>query len=341
MSKVATLAYNPNNQKWEASYNGVVFLSSQNKDYVTEKIVKQISNKARVLGITNYQEVGVNTTASLASNTHASLQAAVPQVYFDIDERFEFLETFTGMVANRVIPSTIIVGEGGLGKTFTVMKTLAKLGFTKYEKKAIGAPEGEDDDEDDDAQQMLVPPKENEFVVVKGYSTARGLYRTLYENRNSIIVFDDCDSILRDDVACNLLKAALDSYDQRIVSWNSENMNTDLPRSFEFKGGVIFISNLPMARIPQAVVSRAMVADVSMTRKEIVQRMRTIISQNEFMSDIEKEIKQEALDFIEQHAEHPSVNTLNLRTLIGVVKARQANPIRWERLALYSMVNAR
>jgi hypothetical protein len=40
-------------------------------------------------------------------------------------------------------------------------------------------------------------------VHIKGYVRPTGLYKTLYENRfkNSVIVFDDTDSIFSDDVS--------------------------------------------------------------------------------------------------------------------------------------------
>lgn len=333
MSNIALLSHNAKTDQWEASFNGRVFLKSASKDYVIEKIEKQISNKAKQLGVTRYEEIGTPT----ATNTMAA--NVVEHINFDINERFMFLEDFTSMVADRTTPSTIITGEGGLGKTHTVMATLRKCGLTKFEESSTKMKVSEDDEAE---IEIANTPRANEFVVVKGYSTAKGLFRTLYQNRNSIIVFDDCDSVLRDEVACNLLKAALDSYDERIVTWNSMGWSDDgLPTSFEFTGGVIFISNMPMYKIPQAIVSRAYVADVSMTRAEIVVRMHTIAHDAEFMGDVDYTIKNEALAFIAEHAMHPSVKTLNLRTLIGVIKARQSKPEHWQRLALYSMVNAR
>ena len=62
-----------------------------------------------------------------------------------------------------------------------------------------------------------------------------------------MLVLDDCDSVLVDDVALNILKAALDTSKKRVVSWNTESRvlrQEDLPNSFEFKGGVIFITNI-------------------------------------------------------------------------------------------------
>ena len=64
---------------------------------------------------------------------------------------------------------------------------------------------------------------------------------------NSVVVFDDCDSILLDEVCLNLLKGALDSGKKRKISWLAESHSLrreGVPDSFDFKGGVIFITNL-------------------------------------------------------------------------------------------------
>lgn len=319
MTKTATLAFNDKTAKWEASYGGHVFLKSSSKDYVVDKIVNQISNKAKALGITGVEEVGA---------VHPAPKKQIdPALQFNINERFTILEHFVDMVASFTIPSAIITGEGGLGKTHTVLKTLKTAGITDLRDAEIGA------NVNGGSRKM--------FSIVKGFSTAKGLFRTLFENRHSIVVFDDCDSILRDPVAANLLKAALDSYDRRIITWNAEGFIDDgLPRSFEFTGGVIFISNLPMYKIPQALLSRSMPADVSMTRHEIIERMETIVRDADFLPEFEMSMKSEALEYIAENAHRPEIKAINLRTLINVTKTRATKPEHWKRLALYAMLNA-
>jgi hypothetical protein len=254
MSKTALLKFNEANSKWEASYGGHVFLKSASKDYVVDKIVNQISEKAKKFGVTAVEEIG-GGQSSIVSAAQAMSKPVDPELVFGINERFQILEDFVDMVATRTIPSAIIIGEGGLGKSHTVFKALKAAGLMNIDDAEIGARFDEG-------------LSRKAYVVVKGFSTAKGLYRTLFENKNKIVVFDDCDSVLKDPVAANLLKAALDSYDKRVITWNAEAFgDDDLPRSFEFTGGVVFISNMPMYKIPQAIISRSMPADVSMTRR--------------------------------------------------------------------------
>lgn len=321
MSKTALLAFSESTGKWEATYGGKVIASSPDKKYVIHVITRGLNTKARNLGITKVEELGK------ASGTLAAHSA--PLIEFDINERFEFLADYVDMVSARDMKSAIVVGEGGLGKTFTVMSRLAKNGLKDLNDLEIGASLDESN-------------SRTSYVTVKGYSTPKGLFRTLYENRNRLMVFDDCDSILRDETASNLLKAALDSYDKRIITWNAESFGeSDLPKSFEFTGTVIFISNLPMHKIPQAIISRSAPADVSMTRAEIMARMRQIVKEGEFMADVEMDIKEEALAYIGTQINNPQIKAINLRTLIAVVTNRRCKPQNWQRLSLSMMMAAR
>jgi hypothetical protein len=256
-----------------------------------------------------------------------AMQKAAPSEKFGINERFGFVEKIVGMVATGVQPSTIITGQGGLGKTYTVMKTLQAHGLRDYNEVVQKLPVG------------ATIPMKTLYVTVKGYSTPKGLYRTLFENQNATIVFDDCDSILKDPVALNLLKGALDSYGKRIISWNAESFgkDDDLPRSFEFKGRVVFISNMDQDKIDQAIRSRSMMIDLSMTDDQKIDRMEHIAASDEFMPEYTMEIKQDALDLI--RAVKDDAKEISLRTLISVAKIRAANPHDYKDLATYVLTN--
>jgi hypothetical protein len=170
--------------------------------------------------------------------------------------------------------------------------------------------------------------------MVKGYSTAKGLYRTLFENNKSIIVFDDCDAVLRDPVALNLLKGALDSYGKRIISWNADMKDDDLPRSFDFTGRVIFISNMAQDKIDQAIRSRSMMIDLSMSLDQKIDRMEFIAKSEEFLPEYDTTIKSDALKLIRSIKDDCS--EISLRTLIAVAKIRASNK-EWKDLATYML----
>jgi hypothetical protein len=216
----------------------------------------------------------------------------------------------------------VITGEGGLGKTYTVTKTLESNGFkdiTDLGEFQVG--------------QVINTRKT--FTMVKGYSTAKGLYRTLFENNKSIIVFDDCDAVLKDPVALNLLKGALDSYGKRVISWNADMRDEDLPRSFNFEGRVIFISNMTQDSIDQAIRSRSMLIDLSMSSAQKIDRMEFIAKCETFMPEYDNKVKQDALTLIRELKDE--AKEISLRTLISVCKVRAANPKDYREMCEYML----
>ena len=258
--------------------------------------------------------------AGLASTT---VEAAAPtESRFTINERFGFVSDMVTMLCNGAQASVVVTGPGGLGKSYTVTKTLEANGFTDISVL-------------DDSFEVGAKIAKNKFVVIKGYSTPKGLYRLLYENRDGVIVFDDCDSVLKDPVSLNLLKGALDSYSRRIISWRADIKDEDLPTTFEFKGRVVFISNLGSSQIDQAIITRSMAVDLSITTKQKVERMAHIMNSGEFMPEFAKDIKADAMSLIERLQD--SVKELSLRTLIQVTKIRQSAGKNWANLAEYTI----
>ena len=261
---------------------------------------------------------------SMVGDIETAVAAAVEKSNrFNINERFGFVEKLVNMVATSVQPSAVITGAGGLGKTYTVTKTLEANGYKDISDLA-------------DFQVGSVINTRKCFTMVKGFSTAKGLYRTLFENNKSIIVFDDCDAVLKDPVALNLLKGALDSYGKRIISWNADMRDEDLPRSFNFEGRVIFISNMDQDKIDQAIRSRSMMIDLSMTTDQKIDRMEHIADSPEFLPEYDRAIKQDALALIREVKDE--ANEISLRTLISVSKIRASNK-DWKDLARYVLTN--
>jgi hypothetical protein len=221
---------------------------------------------------------------------------------FTINQRFEFLGNLTQMVICGITPSLIVVGEGGLGKTHSVNQSIKNTDMCK-----------------------------SDYVFFKGYSTARGLYNTLYDNNGKLIIFDDCDSVLEDKVALNILKSALDSYENRSITWMSNmNKNDDYPQQFDFTGRIIFISNKSKESINDAILSRSLTVDLTMTPNDKIERMTSILGS--ILPEYTLEAKKEALDFLKTVKDE--VN-LNMRMLIMVTKIRDSYPSNWRDMAKY------
>jgi hypothetical protein len=108
----------------------------------------------------------------------------------------------------------------------------------------------------------------------------------------------------------------------------------DLPRSFNFEGRVIFISNMDEGRIDQAIRSRSMMIDLSMTTDQKIDRMEHIAAVPEFLPEYDATVKADALALIREIKD--DVKEISLRTLISVAKIRASNK-DWKDLASYML----
>lgn len=143
-----------------------------------------------------------------------------------IATRFAILEEMAKATTNGGIRAMIVSGPPGVGKSFGVEQQLEKASmFDRLAGKTL------------------------KYEVVKGAMTALGLYATLFKHsdKNHVLVFDDCDSVLMDDLSLNILKAALDSGKKRRIYWNSDSSmlrREGIPDAFDFNGSCIFITNI-------------------------------------------------------------------------------------------------
>jgi len=235
-------------------------------------------------------------------NTNPKTQPEAPKMSFmsviekrDPKQMFNNLERLTKMVGKGIQPSLVITGSAGTGKTFLVKDTLTKMGLKES----------------------------NEFVHFKGRATAAGLFVTLYDNCDKIIVLDDCDSVFKDPDAVNMLKAALDSYDTRNISYITskplkDQFGTHLPRSFEFTGKIIFISNLDQSTLDEAIRSRSFVSDISMTTEQMFMRIEGLMEKME--NKIPTKAKQQAMTIMKELNEKYDGISVNLRSFIKAAR---------------------
>lgn len=257
----------------------------------------------------------VSESQKLAQVTAETInQNKIEKPKFSINQRFSFLANLVKMVINNQAVSAIISGSGGLGKSYTVLQQLEIAGLV----------------EDDD------------YVIIKGFSTARGLYNKLYDHSDKLLVFDDCDSVLTDKVAANLLKGALDSYDKRVITWNAAPVpGAERENRFEFTGRIVFISNLSQSALPQALVSRSATVDVTMDVEEKIERMETVLPYLSQQTPLS--IKEECLELLKEYRYH--AKDLNFRTLLKVIAIREASEKDeamddWKDMSVYMLCNS-
>ena len=225
---------------------------------------------------------------------------------FPINERFGMVTQVVDMMAKGIHSAAVITGQGGTGKSHTVFEALDNTGI--------------------------------EYVKVSGHVALSGLYEILYHNRgkDGFVVFDDTDSIFANETTVNWLKAVLDTTLKRTVSWEStypEN-TLNLPRSFDFDGRVLFISNRIMDRIPQAIRSRSMVLSLDMTPDEIVDRMRHIAPLMREFNNMRAGMITETIDYLDDVKFQ--LKDVSLRTLIKALRFRQSGAENWQKLIRFA-----
>lgn len=241
------------------------------------------------------------------------------QIDTRIAERFDILDVLTEACIVGNSRALIVSGPAGLGKSYTVEKALQNW-----------------------------DPNEVNHTIVKGYVRATGLVKLLYQYREhgQVVVFDDADSIFFDDVSLNLLKAVCDTTERRRVSWLSEGKLVDeetadlIPRSFDFNGTVIFISNYDfdamidrghkLAPHLQALVSRAHYIDLAMkNRRDYLVRIRQVIRQG-LLNELSFEARSDVITFIEQNHEKLRELSLRMALKIGALRKQGGD---WQKVA--------
>jgi hypothetical protein len=242
----------------------------------------------------------------------------------EIAERFDILHEMTKAATNGDIRAMIVSGPPGVGKSFGVEQEIEKA--TLFDQ---------------------IAGKRLRAEVVKGSATAIGLYQALYKfsDPNCVIVFDDCDSILLDDVCLNLLKGALDSGKKRKISWLSDSRilrSEGIPDSFEFKGSVIFITNLKFDKMKSqklrdhldALQSRCHYLDLTLdTMRDKVLRIKQIARSGELFADLElSDIAQdEIIGFMDENKNR--LREMSLRMAIKIGQLYKSFPTKWVALA--------
>jgi hypothetical protein len=202
----------------------------------------------------------------------------------------------------------------------------------------------------DKFEHILVRHEQAAVHAADGYARATGLMKQLYKYRNvgDVIVFDDADAIFYDDVSLNILKAATDSSSKRMISWMSEAKFEDddgdiIPKRFEFKGTIVFITNLDfdamidrghkLAPHLAALVSRAHYIDLAMkTKRDYYVRIKQVVKQG-MLADAGFTSSEEAdiMQFVEKNFNN--LRETSLRSVIKIAALRRSNPNRFESLA--------
>jgi hypothetical protein len=245
------------------------------------------------------------------------------------EEQLKHLSILMKLIIKGTSNALFLAGRGGTGKTQTVEDELHKAGL------ADG----------------------NGYFKNTGSASPVGIYTTLYNNRDSIVLFDDCDSALADQEGRNLIKAATDTKKSRKIAWNKKSSviipvadferaveagdgppttkdgSPIYPASFEFTGRVIFISNLKLDKLDPdgALRTRGFIIEIDPTDKEMISYMAKI-APNIKIEGGGKLSQSEIDQVLEEIKTSKNKSDISLRKLVrGLnIKAAMGNDPMWK-----------
>lgn len=270
-----------------------------------------------------YLEQGATPIVANDNNEPVSKESD-EEVMDRIAKRFDILHDMTRAACDGNIRAMIVTGPPGVGKSFGVEVELERAAlFDRISSKRVRS------------------------EVVKGSMTPIGLYQKLYEfsDKDNVLVFDDCDQIFFDDLSLNLLKAALDSGKKRKIDWSSESSAlraSGIPNSFEFRGSVIFITNLSFENVRskklqdhlRALESRCHYLDLTLnTIRDKLLRIRQIANTGELFTnyDFSQTEQDEVIEFL--FANHASLRETSLRTALKIADLYKSFPTKWKEMS--------
>ena len=287
--------------------------------------------RVAVTGPMDYQFVTDADSVAPVVEAAQALNETDEQVIERIRERFDILDEMTKAATNGDIRAMIVSGPPGVGKSYGVEQIIEKA--TLFDQ---------------------IAGKRLRAEVIKGSATALGLYSTLYKysDPNCVVVFDDCDSILLDDVSLNLLKGALDSGKKRKISWLADSnllRREGIPDSFNFQGSVIFITNLKFDAMKSqklrdhldALQSRCHYLDLTLdTQRDKLLRIKQIASDGALFQDmdLDQTAQDEIIAFMDINKN--KLRELSLRMAIKVAQLRKSFPERWMQMARTTCMKA-
>lgn len=188
------------------------------------------------------EQLGDSTVLRLSAHDQRQLE--------NLEAKLQLVRDRTTSVAMGYTTGMFIFGDGGVGKSYTVLQELRRL-------------------------------KAN-FKVFNSRMTGRGLYNALEQYPDAIHVLEDMEQVTRDRGAQGVLRSALWGQRrdgdkgpmERPVTWTTFRME----HSFIFTGGIIMISNRPLDDIPElnAVKTRIAVVHLQASDPELRALMRCV-----------------------------------------------------------------
>lgn len=242
-----------------------------------------------------------------------------------IRKRFDVMNKMGKGIIAGVIRSLIISGAPGIGKTFGLEQQLKKA-------ESRG---------------------DIEFDFIKGKISAIGLYTKLWENSNAgcVTVLDDID-VFSDEDVLNILKAALDTGEERWISWGTASSwleDKGIPNTFQYEGSVIFITNMNVDRELEksskltphldALVSRSIYLDLGVhSNRDIMIRVEDVIANTDMLIDkgLSTSEETELVAWMKENVDR--LRNVSLRTALFIADFIKTDKHEWKDIAEVTLI---
>lgn len=261
---------------------------TKEKEIEKENKRKEEEHKTEIMKI---QETQAHRDLELALATIKDTKTSVLEVYFTIPKSL-----IITWLKNKDVHGIILEGEAGIGKSYIVQQTLAENNY-KLGKN---------------------------FEIISGYITPLELYRTLYENKDNVIVFDDIAKIFENELNKGLLLSALwnPSGTRKVDYRSSTSKLEDVPREFIFNGKICWCLN-SLSKDMGALKSRVYFYKFSFTWADRLAIMYEIAKVSG--------IPQEMIDFIRDNTNE--AYQIDFRLPIKVYNVYKTHKKNWQKIA--------
>lgn len=232
----------------------------------------------------------------------------------DPQKRFKHMENYVNMVLKGISNGLIISGAPGIGKTHRVKKLIKSTGYD------LG----------------------DNYQLITGRCTTPALYLGLYNfsREDDITLIDDCDDVMTDMNSVNILKAALEAGDERVISYfvsrppevseeEAVMRHPELvpdrkgkywaPNQFEYNGRIILITNIFAGQIDTALKNRCVICNLDFTTEEtlgIVKDIMPVIMPNK----LDNASKDLAYKFLCELSEKNAEMEISIRSFTTIAK---------------------
>lgn len=240
------------------------------------------------------------------------------EIMEEIQNSFMTLNIMAQSIQNGTTTSLIVAGPPSIGKSHTIENVLGEASYDVFYQH--------------------------------GKMSAVGLYKKLYEYREKgqVIVIDDSDELFDDENSLNILKHALDSKENRTITWGNDYKlidedGQDIPKIFNYRGSMVFITNLDFyqdidkgnkrGKHLAALISRSHYLDLELNSAKKMFLHTTNILFNGMMDrlDLTMEQQDELLIYLEINMEQ--LREVTPRMCIKLAQIIKSGGKRWEKMA--------